>query len=133
MEEFDPLNPAERELAAALKSLSPAAAAIDPVAAAFAAGQTAARRREHWWQGAAALSLALCGMAWLSPAVRSNHPATPGDHLIPIVASVPDQPLPAMSQDSVICLRQAVLERGLDGLPHTHVPSSEPVNLHDMY
>ena len=62
MSDQDELNPAERELEAALKSLTPRAARLDPVAAAYSAGQRSARREVRGWRVAtAAMALVALG------------------------------------------------------------------------
>jgi hypothetical protein len=69
------LNPAERELEMALRSLRPAPAQIDPVAAAFAAGCRVARTRLRLWQTAAAAAMiAAAGGAWLMLAPLKQGP-----------------------------------------------------------
>ena len=57
MSEHEELNPADREVAEALRSLTPAAVRIDPVAAAFAAGRQSARNQLVRWRGLAACAV----------------------------------------------------------------------------
>ena len=44
------LNPAQREVEGALRSLAPASARVDPVAAAFDAGRRSTRGRVRVWR-----------------------------------------------------------------------------------
>jgi hypothetical protein len=76
MSNEDRLTPAERELEAALRSLRPAPARINPVAAALAAGRRTAPRRVHYWQVAAAAAVVIVavGGAWLALGRRGEAP-----------------------------------------------------------
>jgi hypothetical protein len=123
MEEQDPLE-------SALKSLAPSAARIDPLAAAFEAGRSTAARRTRVWQGATALSLALCGAAWFGPMGQNNQTVPPGN---PTVAVVARAELGPVSDESVLYLQEVVLRRGLDGLPRLDVPSARQVNVQELY
>jgi hypothetical protein len=92
MPDEDRLNPAERELEAALRSLRPVPAQIDPVAAALAAGGRAARRRRRRWEAAAAAAVILAaGGAWLLLALGGRVPgggerpsAAPRTHMVAV-------------------------------------------------
>jgi hypothetical protein len=121
MQEQDPL-------AAALKSLSPVAAKIDPLAAAFEAGQKTGARRTHAWQMATAVSLALCAGAWVWPAGEP-----PEKQAVAVVAHVEERPLGPISQQSILYLQEAVLRRGMDGMPRPDVASAGEVNVRELY
>ena len=64
------LDPPERELELALRSLAPAVARIDPVSAAFEAGRRSSRRQVRLWQSAVAALLLVSAGSWLIPAAR---------------------------------------------------------------
>jgi hypothetical protein len=121
MEEQDPL-------AAALKSLAPAAAKIDPVAAAFAAGRKTGARRAHVWQAATALSLALCAAAWVWPASQP-----PEKQSVTVAAHVAERPPGPVSEQSILYLQEVVLRRGVDGMPRPDVASAGRVNVQELY
>src|SRR5688572_10223984 len=92
------LTPAERELEAALTSLTPAAAQIDPVAAAFDAGGRAARRQVRVWRSATAAMLLIAVGGWLMPLGRAPH--HPGETIVatsPAPVVVASSPAPASS------------------------------------
>lgn len=115
MPEQDGLNPADQELEAALRSLAPAAARIDPVAAAFAAGQLAMRRQLRRWQAATAAMVLISAGAWLVPVQRERLAAIYVGAGAPLAdAASAAQP---RSDQSLFMLRQAVWEKGVDGLP----------------
>ena len=121
----DELNSADRELEAALKSLAPAAARIDPVAAAFAAGQRSGRRQLRVWQAAAAALLLVGAGAWLVPA--AHQPASPRGVPDSAVALHDAIPTRVTTDQSLILLRAAVAEHGLDALPRVELPATEPM------
>jgi hypothetical protein len=121
---------ADRALADALKSISPASVTIDPLAAAFAAGSRISRRRIRIWQSAAALSLALASAAWLRPQPPTDRSAPLAVRAEPILVSTTDQPI---SDESVFYLQRAVLQRGLEALPRIANPSPRPVNIEELY
>jgi hypothetical protein len=120
MQEPNGLSPAQRELEAALRSLAPAPAHVDPLAAAFAAGQRSTRRQVRFWQGAATVIAVLGASLWLGgpprdSVIREHDPSRPM-----IAAPPPPRPL---SDQSVASLQQAVRTHGLDGLPSVSLPS----------
>ena len=109
MSDQDELNPAERELEAALKSLTPRAARLDPVAAAYSAGQLSARR----WRVATA-AMALVGIAaWLPPA--GKYWTIRQEVGVPVVVAVSPEMRP-VSEQSMVMLQKAMWEKGVDGL-----------------
>jgi hypothetical protein len=113
MSEQDELNPAERELEAALKSLTPRATRLDPVAAAYSAGQLSARREVRRWRVATA-AMALVGAgAWLFPVGQNLL----GERQVsvPVVVAVSPEIRP-VSEQSIVMLQKAVWEKGVDGL-----------------
>jgi hypothetical protein len=120
MSEQDGLNPAERELEGALRRLAPAAARIDPVAAAFEAGRRSTRGRVRLWQSIAAAMVIVTVGTWLIPlrtiklGGRLEVASTPTAEGFPAARPPSDQ--------SLLMLRQAVWERGVDGLPAVALP-----------
>jgi len=130
MEFKDQSDADDRAIISALKSVAPAATAIDPLAAAFAAGSRISRRRIRIWQSAAALSLALASAAWLRPQPSSDRATPLAIRTEPIVVGAVDQPI---SDESVFYLQRVVLQRGLEALPRLANPSSRPVNIEELY
>ena len=107
------LNPAEQELEAALKSLAPKAARLDPVAAAYSAGQRSARRETRRWRVATAAMALLVVASWLFPAGQSWLAER---HLRgPVVVAVSPEMRP-VSEQSMVMLQRVVWEKGVDGL-----------------
>ena len=70
MSDQDELNTADRELEVALKSLTPKASRLDPVAAAYSAGQRSAQRQTHRWKLATAAIVVLGAGSWLTPTMQ---------------------------------------------------------------
>lgn len=113
----DQLDGAERELASALRSLIPIASSIDPVSAAFEAGRRSqARVTRLWRRTSAAASLVVVVMLTFS-SFPSRRTRTDDPQPAMRVASSPDVTL---SEQSVLRLRDAVLDRGWGALPVTH-------------
>jgi hypothetical protein len=125
MQEQDPLNPPQRELEAALKSLSPAPARVDAINAAFAAGHRSALRRARLVHSAVAAALLIAATAWLSTS-PPDHPAA--THPIAVATSS----VPAPADQSMIILRRAVLQNGLDQLPEALIPAVRPLHVNDV-
>jgi hypothetical protein len=132
MSEPDGLNPAERELEAALKSLAPAATHIDPIAAAFEAGQRSCRRQMRVWQAAAAALLLAGTGLWFVPAGQQTGAAPSGASASSIAERVelihPDSaPAKPLGDQSLMMLQAAVAARGLDALPEVQLPHTPQV------
>ena len=153
-EQQDDLTPADRELEAALKSLSPSRATrIDPVAAAFAAGARSARRQLRFWQSAAAAVFLLAAGTWLVPFHRAadargptvattppmlTTPPRPVDSIPATIATAPPTAVPVASPaetsgHSLFVLERAVRENGLAGLPPTDLPSIQNLRPADLF
>jgi hypothetical protein len=129
MQNENDLNPADHEFASALQRLSPMPAKIDPIAAAFAAGQCSARRQIRIWQGATLAAIGLCIATFLMPANR----ITPPVHSTAIIVSRPEISSEPLSDQSVARLQAAVLAHGLDGLPPLDRPPVKLVKLSDFF
>ena len=128
MQEQQGLNPAQRELEGALKSLMPAAGQIDPIAAAFGAGRAAAQRQIRTWQSATGLLLLIAAGSWLFPASRravSPSPSFPGSTLA--VTSQNPHPQP-WSDQSVLMLQNTMWKNGIDALPSPDLPNVSPMH-----
>jgi hypothetical protein len=130
MQEPNGLNPEQLELESALRSLSPAAARIDPITAAFTAGRRSSRRQLHLWRSAAVLVvLAAVGSRLIptsrnsvvSPSVRSNETVA--------IQSPPEAPAP----QSVRVLQETMREKGPDGLPSANVPSVQIISIGNLF
>ena len=124
------LSPAQRELEEALRTLAPAPANVDAIAAAFTAGRNSAHRQVRVWQAAALLLLAIGSSAWLLPhrSTGSVQPRDAGRSML--VARSQPAPAPPPAQ-SLLMLQRAIWQQGLDGLPATQLPATEPTPLKD--
>ncbi len=127
----DGLTPGERELELAMKSLSPSAARIDPIAAAFAAGRRTGQRPMRIWRAAAILMLLVGVGSWLVP-VRHNVAIQPREISEPAVAIQPSRPEP-LAAESLQVLEQTVREKGLDGLPAENIPAVHVLHPDDIF
>lgn len=127
MQEEPGLTPAQRELESALKSVSPAAGRVDPLAAAFSAGRHSARRQARFWQSAALLLLAAGAGSWLAPAWHGG--VQRGQDLpgMALVVRHESPRVPPVSDQSLLVLQAAISRKGADALPVTHLPS-----IHDV-
>jgi hypothetical protein len=132
MQEQDGLNPAERELESALKSVTPAAIGVDCVAAGFAAGARSMRREVRVWRSAAVLILALGAGSWLIPIGRERvaQPLERGSASV-ARATHPQRSEP-LSPQSVLALGAAVRKNGLDALPAAYLPAAETIRARDF-
>jgi hypothetical protein len=133
------LNPAQREVEGALRSLAPASARVDPVAAAFDAGRRSTARQVQLWQSATVVLLLVGAGSWFIPAGRRGAglptPEVPGSvavipaHL-PAAQAAPVQPLP---DESLLMLQQLVRDKGVDGLPAPRLPAVRPVRADELF
>jgi len=131
MQEQDGLNPAEREFELALKSVVPAAARIDSIGAAFAAGARSARCQVRIWQSATVLMLAVTAGSWLIPARRDGVVQPSGRADYKIARGTPAARFEPLPQQSVLVLHAAVRKKGLDGLPAPHLPAAAIIRARD--
>jgi hypothetical protein len=129
MSDQDELNPAERELEASLKSLTPRATRLDPVAAAYSAGQRSARREvRHWRVATAAMALIGAG-SWLMPAGLSLL-AERRMRVAETVATAPElRPVP---EQSMAMLRKTVWEKGVDGLSPVQLAPVKVIHIEEI-
>jgi hypothetical protein len=126
MQEQNDLNPAERELEAVLKSLTAKPGRIDTVSAAFAAGERSAWRRARVVHSAVAAALVLCVALWNG---FTNRPRpAPHNTSVQLISSTP-----APADQSIVMMRRAVLENGLDGLPAASVPAGRAVRMNEIF
>jgi hypothetical protein len=130
MQEPNGLNDEQRELESALGSLLPAAARIDPIAAAFTAGRRSSGRQLRIWRCAAALILMIALGSRLIPTGR-NSSATPSVRMDTTFAvhTPPEPPAP----QSVQVLQETIREKGLDGLPSGNVPSVQIIRIGNLF
>jgi hypothetical protein len=124
------LSPGARELELAMKSLSPAAARIDGIAAAFAAGRRSGERPMRVWRAAAVLMLLVGAGSWLMPA--RHNAAVPSQEFSPAIAIEPSPAAP-LAAESLQVLQQTVREKGLDGLPAENIPAVHVINAEDIF
>jgi hypothetical protein len=128
MSDQDKLNLAERELEAALKSLTPLPTRLDPVAAAYCAGQRSARREVQRWRFATAAVALLGAGTWLLPVGQdlSAEKQVPVRvvALSPEVRPVPDQ--------SMIVLRKIVWEKGVDSLTPVQLAPTKAMHINEI-
>lgn len=133
MQEQNGLNPDQRELESALRSLVPAARRIDPIAAAFAAGRGSGRRQLHLWQAGAVLMLLIGAGSWLAPA---RHGAVVQSHDLPeptVALRPPPPPAEPLAAESLQALQETVREKGLDGLPAANIPTVHILHAGDNF
>lgn len=127
------LTRSERELEEALRTLRPSSPSVDPIALAFAAGATSARRTLWMWRSAAAL---LCVALGLSIVARSRQlwrtdptPVTPSLARETPAPSVPSTTFTYVHQlrsaGAYLRLRNRVLTHGFEALHEPiHAPSA---------
>ena len=129
MSEQDELNPADRELEAALKSLTPRATRLDPVAAAYSAGQRSARGEVRRWRAAAAVIALLGAGTWLFPLGQSFW----GEEraYVPAIATVSPEMRP-VSEQSMVMLQKAVWEKGVDGLAPVQLGPTKVIRVDEV-
>jgi hypothetical protein len=147
MQEQDGLNPEELELERALRSLSPAGAKLNPIAAAFEAGQQFRQRQTRAWSAAfvALLLASSLSLLWMHQSVISERQqisvsnvtaraqaqqraesaprlavisTMPGERTL--ITSSPMYAPPVLP--SLIFLQRTVEKDGLDGMPKTSLP-----------
>ncbi len=120
------LDPAERELEAALARLDPSRAAIDRDALLFHAGQASVRRHCRAWQSTSAVLGGCLALALIwQPAPRQTPPIVSAPAQSPMAAElVETMPAPAPRpfdaperEATYITLRNEVLACGIDVLP----------------
>jgi hypothetical protein len=126
MQEPNGLDPAERELEDALRTLSPASVRIDPVAAAFAAGRQSVRRQTQLWRSIAAVVSLIGAGVWFLPG-RTND----GDRFRVSIA-VASQPPTAAPAQSLVMLQHTVRHQGVDALPQTPIPTVRTIRANDV-
>src|SRR5262249_21993681 len=108
MSEQDELNPAERELEAAMKSLRPVMTRLDPVSAAYEAGRRSCRSEVRVWRAAAA-ALALVGAGvWLLPGAQRL--VAVKQMQVPPVIAISRESAP-IAEQSMAMLRKAIWEK----------------------
>jgi hypothetical protein len=133
MQEPNGLNHEQRELESALRCLSPAAAKIDPITAAFTAGRRSSRRQLHLWRSATVLILLVGAASRLMPPER-NAAVQPRDFSENKIAIRSEQPPPeAPAPQSVRVLQETMREKGPDGLPSANVPSVQIISIGNLF
>jgi hypothetical protein len=129
MSEHDELNPADHEVAEALRSLTPTAVRIDPVVAAFAAGRQSAQNQLVRWRALAAGLLMAGSAAWLWPEGEPGDGANPTQ---PSVASrFADGHLPERHAQSLAALQHSIYRNGIQSMPPTSIPSAGSIRVSD--
>jgi hypothetical protein len=123
------LNPAERELEGALKSLAPRAARLNPVAAAYSAGQLSARREVQRWR-VATVGMALLGaVTWLLPVGQSLLGEKQVGGPVAVAVSAERRPV---SEQSMVMLQKAVWEKGVDGLIPVQLAPTKVIHIEEI-
>src|SRR5262245_61787134 len=129
MSDQDELNPADRELEAALKSLTPRATRLDPVAAAYSAGQRSARSEVRRWRSVAAVAILVGAGTWLSPVTQNWLDG--GQRQYPeLLATTPD--IRPVSEQSMAMLRKTVWEKGVDGLTPVQLSPAKAIHIDEV-
>ena len=129
MQEPNGLNNSQRELESALRSLSPAAAKIDPITAAFTAGRRSSRRQLHLWRSAAVLILLVAAASRFMP-IGHHAAVRPRDLSESTIALRSPQPPAPQSE---IALQEIVSKKGLDALPSANLPIIQAVNVGNLF
>ena len=129
MSDQDALNPAELELEAALKSLSPVATRLDSMSAAYEAGRRSMRSQVRVWQAAAAV-LTFVG-AGLSLVPREGQLVAVEKGRVPTVVVVSRESAP-MSEQSMVMLRKAIWEKGVDGMSPVQLAPTKVIHVDDI-
>ena len=152
MQEQDDLSGEQLELERALRSISPASAQIDPIAAAFAAGRRSQNRRVRAWASACVVLLAVASSSnlWMYGAMsvmrrevlavqsQSQHSLLQNTPCVAVVsAEMPEHSSRALSQrietlmpsPTLLILQRAVEKDGVDGMPTTYLPDAGRMNL----
>jgi hypothetical protein len=133
MQEPNGLNDEQRELESALRSLSPAAARIDPIAAAFNAGHRSSGHQLRIWRSAAALILLIAVASRLMPSGH-NTDIQPHELTESTIALRSPQLLPEpAAPQSLMVLQQIVRERGLDALPPVNLPGVQVISTGNIF
>jgi hypothetical protein len=108
----------------------PAAAAVDPIAAAFTAGRRSSQRTLRVWQSAIAVMFLLAGGSW---AMRfTSVPPRPSPAIVIQLPATSAPRAQAAGEQTLIMLQRAVEDRGIDGLPASPLPSVHPIQMNDM-
>jgi hypothetical protein len=130
--EADRLNHDELELESALRSLSPAAARIDPISAAFTAGRRLGRRQIRIWQSAA-LILLVGAASWIMTIghrpgiqVRERFEATTAPRADEELSQAP-------AAESLLALQEIAKDKGLDALPSANLPAVQAINVGNLF
>jgi hypothetical protein len=129
MSDQDELNPAERELEAALRSLTPTATRLDPISAAYSAGRRSARSEVRRWRFATAAVALLGAGTWLLP-VGQNLSGEKQVH-VPVIAALSPEMRPVPDQ-SMIVLRKIVWEKGVDGLAPVRLAPTKTMHINEI-
>ena len=130
MSDQDELNPAERELEAALKSLTPRATRLDPVAAAYSAGQRSARREVRGWRMATAAMALLGAGTWLFPVAQNL--LAEKQVRVPVVVAVSPEMRP-VSEQSMVMLQRVVWDKGVDGLAPVQPAPTQDIHIDEIF
>lgn len=129
MSDQNELNPADRELEAALKSLTPIATRLDPVSAAYEAGRRSVHRQLRIWRAAtAALMLVSAGM-WLLP--RQQNLVATHQPVLPTVA-IASPTLAHVDAQSMAMLRKTISEKGVEGLSPVQLAPPKTIHIEDF-
>jgi hypothetical protein len=130
MSDQDELNPAERELEAALKSLTPRATRLDPAAAAYSAGHLSARREVRRWRVATAAMALLGAGTWLFPVGQNFW--NEKQARVPVVVAVSPEMRP-VSEQSMVMLQRVVWEKGVDGLAPVQPAPTKNIHIDEIF
>jgi hypothetical protein len=128
MSQNDELNPADEEVAEALRSLVPAAVRIDPVAAAFAAGRRSANGQLVRWRALAATLLVAGTAAWLWPAGEYRAGA---HRRQPTIAAQFSGSWSNAHSQSLAALQHSLVRNGIQSMPTTNIPAAGSIRVGD--
>ncbi|HSZ55193.1 MAG TPA: hypothetical protein VK797_06000 [Tepidisphaeraceae bacterium] len=117
MQEQDGLSTEQQELELALRSVAPAAARVDPVSAAFAAGLASGRRQIRFWRATAVIVLATGIASQLLPGGHGGASDSPHDRPGSVLVVRQESSEPPLPEQSVLMLQRAMEKQGAEGLP----------------
>lgn len=130
MLEHDSIDPADRELESTLRSLAPTSRSVNPIAAAFAAGERAGYRSIRRWQSATALVLLLGIAAQWRPS-RSAIDPSPRYGSGTLAVNPSSGPAQALSDQSVFMLQRSFGASGAEALPTIRLAPIRSLNAND--
>jgi hypothetical protein len=129
MSKHDELSPADNEVVETLRSLAPASARIDPVAASYAAGRNSAKSQVLRWRAFSAVLLVAGTASWFVPAGESTVPEVRPQS--DFASAAPGTNLADAHAQSLVALQQAMYRNGIQSMPATSIPRAGSIRVSD--